>query len=539
MSLLNSLSIKTKILSLTGVAVLGFIVSILVNANMNTANSERLQTIQKTFFPVVEISKANLVRLSRLEELFSTAVSTGEMDFVNAAEKVRKEVSDTLAKLETIWPERASEVGDSRNAFNAYFSAAKKLSAGMIDGTLEPSSMSSSIDAMNTALAAVHKLMKKYSDDGLDAFNQTVAKSNEAAQNALSIGLIVTLVTLVFLAFVAWSTSSSINTAVNSLLTSLKDIASGEGDLTRRISKSSNDEIGEVVDWFNQFVDKLHRSIGEVVATTKPLSGVSGDLGSLTSQTSQITEQQNRATEEVSLVVDEMVASVKNVSVNASSAAQAAREADQAAKEGRTIVNDTVKSINALAGEVERASEVIRKLEADTANVGSILDVIKGIAEQTNLLALNAAIEAARAGEQGRGFAVVADEVRTLASRTQDSTQEIQAVIEELQSASRSAVEVMSSSKDRAKNSVNQAAKTDESLQAITSKIESITAMNSQIASATDHQEQAAHSIKDNVVGIKDTSATAMASMQKVAAASRSLTEIAQTLQRITGQFKV
>ncbi|WP_286715846.1 methyl-accepting chemotaxis protein [Thalassolituus sp. UBA2009] len=539
MSLLNSLSIKTKILSLTGVAVLGFIVSILVNTNMNTANSERLQTIQKTFFPVVEISKANLVRLSRLEELFSTAVSTGEMDFVNAAEKVRKEVTDALAKLETIWPERAAEVGDTRNAFNAYFTAAKKLSGGMIDGTLEPSLMSSSIDTMNTALATVRKLMQKYSDDGLEAFNQTVAQSNEAAQNALSIGLVVTLVTLVFLAFVAWSTSSSINTAVNSLLTSLKDIASGEGDLTRRISKSSNDEIGEVVDWFNQFVDKLHRSIGEVVATTRPLSGVSGDLGSLTSQTSQITEQQNRATEEVSFVVDEMVASVKNVSVNASSAAQAAREADQAAKEGRTIVNDTVKSINALAGEVERASEVIRKLEADTANVGSILDVIKGIAEQTNLLALNAAIEAARAGEQGRGFAVVADEVRTLASRTQDSTQEIQAVIEELQSAARSAVEVMSSSKERAQTSVSQAAKTDESLQAITSKVESITAMNSQIASATDRQEQAAHSIKDNVVGIKDTSATAMASMQKVAAASRSLTEIAQTLQRITGQFKV
>ncbi|MBU2039333.1 MAG: methyl-accepting chemotaxis protein, partial [Gammaproteobacteria bacterium] len=309
--------------------------------------------------------------------------------------------------------------------------------------------------------------------------------------------------------------------------------------LTQRISKSSNDEIGEVVDWFNQFIDKLHSSIGEVVATTRPLSGVSSDLGSLTSETSQITEQQNRATEEVSFVVDEMVASVKNVSVNASSAAQAAREADQAAKEGRTIVNDTVKSINALAGEVERASEVIRKLEADTANVGSILDVIKGIAEQTNLLALNAAIEAARAGEQGRGFAVVADEVRTLASRTQDSTQEIQAVIEELQSAARSAVEVMSSSKERAQTSVSQAAKTDESLQAITSKVESITAMNSQIASATDRQEQAAHSIKDNVVGIKDTSATAMASMQKVAAASRSLTEIAQTLQRITGQFKV
>ena len=248
MSLLNSLSIKTKILSLAGVAVIGFIVSILVNTNMNTANSERLQTIQKTFFPVVEISKANLVRLSRLEELFSTAVSTGEMDFVNAAEKVRKEVTDALAKLETIWPERAGEVQLTGDAFNAYFTAAKKLSAGMIDGTLEPSAMSSSINTMNKALVAARKLMQQYSEDGLQAFNDTVAKSNEAAQNALSIGLVVTLVTLVFLAFVAWSTSNSINTAVNSLLMSLKDIASGEGDLTQRISKSSNDEIGEVVD---------------------------------------------------------------------------------------------------------------------------------------------------------------------------------------------------------------------------------------------------------------------------------------------------
>ena len=535
MSFLNSVSIKGKILSLAAVAIAGFLVSILLTTNMNKANSARLETIQKTFFPVVEESKANIVRLSRIEELFSTAVSTGEMDFVNSAEKYRKEMLEGMSRLEMLWPDSGDALRSGRSSFEAYFATARKLSVGMIEGDLDPSL----IDTMNRQLADTRDRLSAYSEQGLTAFNATVSASQDAAANALSFGLMITVITLTILVIVAWSTSSSINLAVGSLLNSLKDIASGDGDLTRRIKKSSHDEIGEVVDWFNQFVDKLHKNIGKVVSTTHPLTSVSDDLRSLTSQTTHITERQTRATEEVALVVDDMVASVQEVSSNAGSAAAAAREADRAAKEGRQIVNDTVKSINSLAGEVERASEVIRKLEADTANVGSILDVIKGIAEQTNLLALNAAIEAARAGEQGRGFAVVADEVRTLASRTQDSTQEIQAVIEQLQSAAQSAVQVMSESKERARTSVNQAAKTDESLQAITEKVESITAMNSQIAAATDRQEQAAHSIKENVIGIRETSASAMSSMHKVEAASRSLTDIASTLRHVAGQFRV
>ncbi|WP_276669172.1 methyl-accepting chemotaxis protein [Thalassolituus oleivorans] len=409
----------------------------------------------------------------------------------------------------------------------------------MINGTLAPAGMAGAVETMNLALEASRTSLQNYSETSVNAFNDIVTSSNQSAQQALTLGVLVTVVTLIILIAVAWSTSRSIRTAVVGLLHSLKDIASGEGDLTRRIEKTSQDEIGDVVDWFNQFVDKLHRSIGEVVRSTRPLASVSDDLGSLTNETSQITERQSRAAEQVSGVVEEMVGSVKAVSLNASSAAKAAQEADSTAKQGRAIVNETVKSINSLAGEVERASEVIRQLEADTANVGSILDVIKGIAEQTNLLALNAAIEAARAGEQGRGFAVVADEVRTLASRTQDSTQEIQTVIEQLQAAARSAVDVMSSSKERAQTSVNQAAKTDESLQAITEKVESITTMNNQIAAATDRQEKAAYSIKENVVGIRETSEIAMASMQKVEAASKALTDISRTLQTVTDQFKV
>lgn len=539
MNFLNTLSIKAKIQMIAGVAILGFIISLVVNSNINSANSERLRMVQNVFFPVVQESRSNLVRLSRIEELFSTAVTTGEEDFIKAATRLQEEMNVGFATLSKLWPDSESQISASKEGFNRYFKSALALSEGMINGTLAPAGMAGAVETMNLALEASRTSLQNYSETSVNAFNDIVTSSNQSAQQALTLGVLVTVVTLIILIAVAWSTSRSIRTAVVGLLHSLKDIASGEGDLTRRIEKTSQDEIGDVVDWFNQFVDKLHRSIGEVVRSTRPLASVSADLGSLTNETSQITERQSLAAEQVSGVVEEMVGSVKAVSLNASSAAKAAQEADSTAKQGRAIVNETVKSINSLAGEVERASEVIRQLESDTANVGSILDVIKGIAEQTNLLALNAAIEAARAGEQGRGFAVVADEVRTLASRTQDSTQEIQTVIEQLQAAARSAVDVMSSSKERAQTSVNQAAKTDESLQAITEKVESITAMNNQIAAATDRQEKAAYSIKENVVGIRETSEIAMASMQKVEAASKALTDISRTLQTVTDQFKV
>ncbi|WP_189387553.1 methyl-accepting chemotaxis protein [Bacterioplanes sanyensis] len=539
MSLLNAFSIKTKILSLTAVAVVGFLVNLAINTSINQANSERLNTIQQRYFPLVQESRANLVRLARIEELLSTAVSTGEMDFVRTADELRDDMQSSFDVMADLWPEAAT---DSRNAaavFERYYRAARGVSEGMVQGTADMSGISSAISDMNRELSNSRQLMGAYNEAAVTAFNQTVSDSNKAVQEALNLGVTVVLATLFILMVVAWSTARSIGQSLSGLLRSLKDIARGDGDLTQRIEKTSQDEIGEVVDWFNQFVDKLHVSIGEIVEASQPLSSVSVDLRNLTSQTAEVSERQNQATEQVSMVVEEMVTSVREVSSSANSAAEAAYDADSSAKAGRDVVNQTVATINSLAEEVDRASEVIRQLEADTGNVAAILDVIKGIAEQTNLLALNAAIEAARAGEQGRGFAVVADEVRTLASRTQDSTQEIQSVIEKLQSAANSAVKAMSDSKSHAEESVAQAAKTNDSLASITDKVESISEMNMRIATTTEEQDRAAASILENVTGIRDTSEAALASIQQVETASQSLTSIAATLHRVTGQFRV
>jgi len=539
MGLLSNISIKAKIIALAGAAIIGFMISLAVNTSINSQNSERIQKVRDVYFPVVQKSDENLVKLLQIKELLNTAVSTGEVEFIQNAGQLNKQIVSNMDRIIELWSDRSSDNRKLRTQFKNYYSLAHEVTDGMLSGTLDMSKMSGKIDGMNSALATVKISMEKLSENALAEFNQTVEASISDAQKALTLGMLATGVTIAILLLLGWSIVNSIGTALGKLLVSLKDIASGDGDLTKRIQKTSNDELGDVVDWFNQFVDKLHNSITDVVKSIEPLTSLSADLGSLTSETLSISANQNEATEQVSLVVEEMVSSVKAVSNNANSASEAANEADKAAKDGRDIVTKTVASINGLAEEVERAGEVIRKLEADTGNVGTILDVIKGIAEQTNLLALNAAIEAARAGEQGRGFAVVADEVRTLASRTQDSTQEIQKVIEELQKAARSAVDVMGQSKQRAQASVEHAAQTGESLAAITERVSAITEMNRQIASAAEEQERAAYSIKENVLGIKETSETAMRSIQKVEEASLSLVDISGNLQRVTGEFKV
>lgn len=539
MNWLSRISIKAKILFIPAIAVVGFLASLALNAVINSANSERLADIQDLYFPVVQSSRENIVRLNRVEELFNAAVSTGEADMLDGARKTFKEMHDKIIEQQKLWPAQQQELDDIERASTQYFDVGLKLSAGMIEGNLNPSEMPRLIEEMNQKLSMLKRMMTSLNENALGAFQKTVEESNNAAQNALFMTIVVSLVSILVIVTISGSIVLMITRNLSLMLDSLRDIAQGEGDLTKRIRQSSEDEIGSLVHWFNLFMDKLHTSINEVVKAIDPLARVSTDLGDMTTKTRQITEEQSRATDEVTRSVDDMFRSVQNIAQNASSAASAAREADNEAKSGRSVVTQSVESINDLANEVERAAEVIRKLESDAENVGTILDVIKGIAEQTNLLALNAAIEAARAGEQGRGFAVVADEVRTLASRTQDSTQEIQKVIEELQGAARSAVEVMAHSQDQARSSVDHAAKTDSSLATITEKVGSITRMNTEIAHATGEQEKVSTSIKHNVDGIRTNADAAVKNVQEVEVASESLLSISNKLRSITSQFKV
>jgi len=247
----------------------------------------------------------------------------------------------------------------------------------------------------------------------------------------------------------------------------------------------------------------------------------------------------NSRVEQVATAMNEMTSTVQEVSRNANQAADAAVNADNESQTGNVVVTKTVDSINSLASEVANATTVINELKDDTESISSILDVIRGIAEQTNLLALNAAIEAARAGEQGRGFAVVADEVRTLASRTQQSTTEISSMIEKLQSGANSAVTVMQDSLERTETTVEHATKAGISLTSITAAVATINDMNLQIANAAKEQTEVAEDINKNIIEINMIAEQTSSHSKDTAQTSTELSDLAKQLAGVVGQFRI
>ena len=536
---LKNLSIKHKILIIPAVSTFGFIIFLLYIVDSGSKNGQRLQEIRDVYFPVLNMASSNIVILERMDESMAIAATTGEEDMLDRARKMSEQMLANFSQQQKLQPEHASTIANVQAALDDYIKLSFKLTQEMIDGTVDFSLMAESAEKKKKALNSVKSQLTEFKDSSHKRFLELVNEANETEKSNMQAGIIIALLTVAVILIIAFSVALLVVRSVEEISTSLKDIAQGEGDLTRRIKETGKDELGELVKWFNVFVEKLNKTIGEVIHVIAPLSEVATDLTRISSETSNVMGEQSRSSDMMSSSMDDMLRSVNEVAENAGSAASAASDADGEAKDGRDIVQETVITINGLASAVEQSAEVITKLETDAASVGGILDVIKVISEQTNLLALNAAIEAARAGEQGRGFAVVADEVRTLASRTQDSTREIQTLIERLQNAAQSAVNVMEESKEKAKLSVTQASKTDSSLEEIAVRVTSITEMNQQIATATEEQQTFVGAIRENVEAMSEASSVAKNSTEKVSDLSGSLEGLADQLQNVASQFKV
>lgn len=312
-----------------------------------------------------------------------------------------------------------------------------------------------------------------------------------------------------------------------------------KSDLTYKLDAFSSDELGQASTAFNGMLAKFRVSLQRVFDTTTSLASTAEQTSVISGQTNQAIQGQLMETTQVVTAMNEMSVTVQNVAANTSSTAASASEVHGAALDGQGAMDEMIGQIQQLLEQVNRAEGVIQTLERNSEEINTVLDVIKGVAEQTNLLALNAAIEAARAGEQGRGFAVVADEVRTLASRTQESTEDINQIISQLQSGARQAVEEMGQSRLKAQDAVDQAAHTSGRLESITDSIVQIKETATEIASAIEQQSTVVNEIDRNLNRINEMAAQTASGAEQTNRASDDLAQVASDLQKLVADFKI
>ena len=470
--------------------------------------------------------------------LFKNYVLRGQDKFVGRFVKTYEEIGQSIAAYRNIGDLTAEE-GEALNKIEGVinkYRAALDVATKMFGEGHSAEEIDSKIKISDSPAIEGFTLLNNHFESMTDTLQQNLGEQIDGAMaQQLMILAIVGLLVLAAVFYV----ERSITLRLNATVKAMEDVAQGEGDLTQRLEAEGEDEIAALGRAFNSFAERIAVMVRGLSETTQRLGECTSQISSVSEQTRSAVMLQQNELDQVVTAVDEMSATAQNMANSAVHAAETTKQAEGDSSGGKRVVEQTVTSINALAGEVDKAAEVIHRLKSDSDGIGSVLDVIRGIAEQTNLLALNAAIEAARAGEQGRGFAVVADEVRTLASRTQASTQEIQEMIERLQEGTKEAVKAMDEGRKRAEVSVTQSADAGVSLEKIATAVGEINDMNNQIATAAGEQSTVTEEIQRNISNIRSGSEDASNGANHLASSNAELAGLTGDLQNMVGQFRV
>ena len=538
MKFILRLSIKYKIMAIALIGILGLSVYLFFSIKAQQATEAKLDRIENIIFPTIERVDRSGSLLFKLRNQLGTALSEEDIDLVSEAEVSAKKLDALLIEIINLNELNQSALQLQR-AYRQYQKPSIALARGMLDGSVDFTQLANQAKKVNVSYDDFSNELAKFREQTYSNFEQTIRTTNEQNKKTGMLGIAIALVVIFILIFSSWSIANIITKTINRIVHSLADMSTGKGDLTIRLHTRAEDEMGDLVDNFNGFITHLQLLIKVMANLSLGVASGADKVKSIAGKTQQGIHHQQDEINLVATAVNEMAATAQEVSRNAEEAANATRQAQEGTHKSQQIMAENITSISALVADVEHAREVIQNLAKESALIGNASQVIQGIAEQTNLLALNAAIEAARAGEQGRGFAVVADEVRSLAGRTAESTTEIQSIIERLQAGTEQAVNAMESSREKAIKVVDQSQATESSLIHIMTNVDTISSMNSQVASAAVEQSAVSEEVSANIVQINEVSEDTVDQAAKTSQASSDLAEQAQNLRNIVNEFKV
>ncbi len=515
----------------------------IVSDELNPTGSElasllekvKLEQIEENDLNGVELASKGLFALMQARLSVVRGIGTMNAEMIRSVGDELKAASDMLETA--IKSEKNAEIkshlAKAQELIGTYNAAAEKAAA-----TVEQRNtiVTQRLDAIGPAIAAKGVALR----DSLEKSTEEAEAAATAAMSAMTTTtLVAAFIGVVLSAVLAVAITRSVVGPVRAMTSRLKDIAEGEGDLTARVDENRRDELGELGTWFNTFVGKIQNVVVEVKRASAEVAAASTQIAASSEEMAAGIAQQSQQAQQISSAVEEMSASVVEVARKSGEAAQSAQTSGKSAREGGEIVAQSVQSMNAIRSAVESGAEAVTSLGRRGEQIGQIVDVINDIADQTNLLALNAAIEAARAGEHGRGFAVVADEVRKLADRTTKATEEIATSIKEIQRETSTAVERMTAGTEQVEVGSKRAAQAGESLQSIVASAESVAEMVRSIAAAAEQQSAASEQIARSIESISAVSRESSSAASQSAQAAGELSAKAEQLQSLVGRFKV